>query len=144
VKWGHSSFLRTVLVYGALLAVVAVVLQWLQFRLLVRTHPAEVYLALFALGCMALGGWITLKLLHRPAPAPFEVNTRAQHSLRISERELEVLDLLAAGRSNKQIARQLEISPNTVKTHVARLFEKLEVQRRTEAIGRARELGLVR
>jgi DNA-binding CsgD family transcriptional regulator len=139
-----SPFLRTSLWYGALLAVVAVGLQWLQFRLLVRTHPAAVYLALFALGCMVLGGWVTLKLLHRPAPAPFEVNTRAQHSLRISERELEVLDLLAAGRSNKQIARQLEISPNTVKTHVARLFDKLEARRRTQAIGRARELGLVR
>ena len=139
-----SPFLRTALWYGALLAVVAVVLQWLQFRLLVRTHPVEVYLALFALGCMALGAWLTLKLLHRPAPTPFEVNTRAQQSLGISEREFEVLGLIAAGSSNKQIARQLEISPNTVKTHITRLFEKLEVQRRTEAIGRARELGLIR
>ena len=55
-----------------------------------------------------------------------------------------MLGLIAAGSSNKQIARQLEISPNTVKTHITRLFEKLEVQRRTEAIGRARELGLIR
>jgi DNA-binding CsgD family transcriptional regulator len=132
------------LLYGALLAGVAVILQWLQFRLLVHAHPTEVYLALFALGCMALGGWVTLKLLHRPPPAPFEVNTRAQVSLGISEREFEVLGLLAAGSSNKQIARQLEISPNTVKTHVGRLFEKLGAQRRTEAIGRARELGLIR
>src|SRR3569832_687613 len=100
-----SPFLRTALWYGALLAVVAVALQWLQFRLLVRTHPAGVYLALFALGCMALGGWITFKLLHRPAPGPFAVNSRAQHSLGISERELEVLNLLAVGSSNKQIAR---------------------------------------
>ncbi len=135
---------QTALVYGALLAVIAVVLQWLQFRLLVHTHPAEVYLALFALGCMALGGWVTWRLSHRPPPAPFEVNTRAQQSLGISEREFEVLGLLAAGSSNKQIARQLEISPNTVKTHIARLFEKLEAKRRTEAIGRARELGLIR
>jgi len=135
---------RTALAYGALLAVIAVVLQWLQFRLLVHTHPAEVYLALFALACMALGGWVTLRLLHRPPLAPFEVNTRAQQSLGISDREFEVLGLLAAGNSNKQIARQLEISPNTVKTHVARLFEKLEAKRRTEAIGRARELGLIR
>jgi DNA-binding CsgD family transcriptional regulator len=135
---------RTALVNGALLAVVAVVLQWLQYRLLVRTHPVQIYLALFALGCMALGGWVTTRLLHRPPPAPFEVNTRAQQSLGISEREYEVLGLLAGGSSNKQIARTLSISPNTVKTHVARLFEKLGAQRRTEAIGRARELGLIR
>jgi DNA-binding CsgD family transcriptional regulator len=135
---------RTALIYGALLAVAAAGLQWLQFRLLAHTHPVAVYLALFALGCMALGGWVAWRLMHRAAPTPFEVNTRAQQSLGISEREFEVLGLLAAGRSNKQIARQLEISPNTVKTHVARLFEKLEARRRTQAIGRARELGLVR
>jgi DNA-binding CsgD family transcriptional regulator len=139
-----QSWWRTALVYGALLAMIAVVLQWLQFRLLVRTHPGSVYLALFALVCMALGGWVTWRLSHRPPPEPFEVNTRAQQSLGISEREFEVLGLLAAGSSNKQIARQLEISPNTVKTHIARLFEKLEAKRRTEAIGRARELGLIR
>ena len=72
------------------------------------------------------------------------ITARAQETLGISERELEVLELLAAGSSNKEIAHQLEVSPNTVKTHVARLFEKLEVQRRTEAIVRARELGLIR
>jgi ATP/maltotriose-dependent transcriptional regulator MalT len=64
--------------------------------------------------------------------------------LGISDRELEVLTLLAAGRSNKEIARHLEVSPNTIKTHVARLFEKLGARRRTEAILRARELGVIR
>jgi ATP/maltotriose-dependent transcriptional regulator MalT len=67
-----------------------------------------------------------------------------QETLRISGRELEVLELLAAGRSNKEIASRLEVSSNTVKTHVAKLFEKLEVKRRTEAIVRARELGMIR
>ena len=66
-----------------------------------------------------------------------------QETLRISERELEVLRLLADGRSNKEIASNLDVSPNTVKTHVARLFEKLEVRRRTQAILRARELGML-
>jgi RNA polymerase sigma factor (sigma-70 family) len=68
---------------------------------------------------------------------------RAQSSLGITERERQVLQSLADGRSNKEIAAQLGVSPNTVKTHVARLFEKLQVGRRTEAIQLARELGLV-
>jgi ATP/maltotriose-dependent transcriptional regulator MalT len=71
-------------------------------------------------------------------------NTRVVETLGISPRELEVLDLLAAGRSNKEIARRLDVSPNTVKTHLANLYEKLEVRRRTEAILRARELGMIR
>jgi ATP/maltotriose-dependent transcriptional regulator MalT len=75
---------------------------------------------------------------------PFEANTRVQQTLGISEREFQVLELLAAGRSNKEIADGLNVSPNTVKTHVARLFDKLEVRRRTEAIVRARELGMLR
>jgi ATP/maltotriose-dependent transcriptional regulator MalT len=78
----------------------------------------------------------------RPPP-PFDGNPQGQQSLGISDRELEVLRELAAGYSNKEIARRLEVSPNTVKTHVARLFEKLGASRRTEAIRRARELGLV-
>jgi DNA-binding NarL/FixJ family response regulator len=135
---------RTILIYGALLAVGAFGLQWLQYRYLVRAYPLEAYLTLIALAFMALGVWVGARLFRRPQPGPFEANTRAQESLGISERELEVLELLAAGRSNKEIANRLEVSPNTVKTHVARLFEKLEVRRRTEAILRARELGMIR
>ena len=67
-----------------------------------------------------------------------------RETLGVSDREFEVLTLLAAGRSNKEIANQLDVSPNTVKTHVAKLFEKLEAKRRTEAISRARELGMIR
>jgi DNA-binding NarL/FixJ family response regulator len=135
---------RTVLIYGALLALGAVALQWLQYQMLVRTHPAEVYLALFALGCMGLGAWVTTRLRRRPAPAAAEIDPEAQLRLGISERELEVLEHLAAGRSNKEIAQRLEVSPNTVKTHVAKLFEKLGARRRTQAILRARELGVLR
>ncbi|HEX8402176.1 MAG TPA: LuxR C-terminal-related transcriptional regulator [Allosphingosinicella sp.] len=54
-----------------------------------------------------------------------------------------MLHEIAAGRSNKEIAIELKVSPNTVKTHVARLFEKLGARRRTEAINKARALGLV-
>jgi DNA-binding NarL/FixJ family response regulator len=135
---------RTILIYGAALALGAVGLQWLQYRMLVHSHPLEIYLALFALTCMALGAWVAVRLLRRPPPKPFEINTQALTSLGVSDRELEVLSLLAAGRSNKEIAQRLEVSPNTVKTHIANLFEKLGVNRRTEAILKARELGVIR
>ena len=134
---------RTVLVYGAALAAGAFGLQWLQYRMLVRTHPVESYFALFALGCMALGAWVAMRLWRRPA-SPAELDPEASQRLKISERELEVLGLIASGRSNKEIARRLEVSPNTVKTHVARLFEKLGAKRRTQALLKARELGVIR
>jgi ATP/maltotriose-dependent transcriptional regulator MalT len=76
------------------------------------------------------------------APA-FERNEAALKTLGVTEREVAVLELLASGSSNKDIARQLDISPNTVKTHIASLFAKLAVQRRTQAIQKARELGLL-
>jgi DNA-binding NarL/FixJ family response regulator len=135
--------LRTILIYGAILAIGSFSLEWLQYRFLVRAYPTEAWLALVALGFMGLGVWIGAHLFRR-APTSFEANTRVQETLGISEREFEVLELLAAGRSNKEIAGQLNVSPNTVKTHVAKLFEKLEVRRRTEAIMRARELGMIR
>jgi ATP/maltotriose-dependent transcriptional regulator MalT len=80
---------------------------------------------------------------NRPADAPFDGNPKAQAALGISPRELAVLQELAAGRSNKEIAIRLAVSPNTVKTHTARLFGKLGAKRRTDAINRARELGLL-
>jgi ATP/maltotriose-dependent transcriptional regulator MalT len=85
-----------------------------------------------------------MRLFRRPPAAPFEPNPKVRETLGISDRELEVLALLAAGRSNKEIANQLNVSPNTIKTHVANLFEKLEAKRRTEAISRAREFGILR
>ena len=135
--------LRTILIYGALLAAGTFVLEWLQFRLLVRTHAVEAYVALVAAAFLGLGVWLGTKLFRRPPPAPFVPNTRVQETLGISDRELEVLALLAAGGSNKEIARRLEVSPNTVKTHVTKLFAKLEAGRRTEAVRRARELGVI-
>jgi DNA-binding CsgD family transcriptional regulator len=136
--------LRTILIYGAILAGGSFALEWLQLRLLVRTHPVEVWLVLLSLVCMGLGVWVGARLFRPAAPTPFTANTRVQETLGISGRELEVLELLAAGQSNKEIAIRLEVSPNTIKTHVARLFEKLDVRRRTEAIRRARELGMIR
>jgi DNA-binding CsgD family transcriptional regulator len=136
--------LRTILIYGALLEAAALTLQWLEFRFLVMSHAMEIYVALVAVVFLGLGVWVGTRLFHRAPQGPFEPNKAAQETLGISARELEVLELLAAGRSNKEIAGRLDVSPNTVKTHIAKLFEKLEVSRRTEAISRARELGMIR
>lgn len=138
-----EPMLRTILLYGAFLALGALALSWLEYRLLVQRYSIEVYVALVALAFMGLGVWVGTRFRRTPSPA-FEPNTQVQETLGISGRELEVLELLAAGRSNKEIAKRLEVSPNTVKTHVGNLFDKLEVKRRTEAILRARELGMIR
>jgi DNA-binding CsgD family transcriptional regulator len=135
---------RTILLYGLILAGGALALEWLQYRFLVLAYPAYAWAAVVAVAFLGMGIWVGARLFHRAPALPFEPNTRAQQTLGISGRELEVLQLLAAGHSNKEIANRLEVSPNTVKTHVARLFEKLEVSRRTEAILRARELGMIR
>jgi DNA-binding NarL/FixJ family response regulator len=136
--------LRIILIYAAILAAGSFGLQWLQYRFLIRAHSIEVYVALIALAFLCLGVWVGARLFRRTPEAAFEPNTRVQKTLGISARELEVLELLAAGRSNKEIATRLDVSPNTVKTHVAKLYDKLEVRRRTEAILRARELGMIR
>jgi DNA-binding CsgD family transcriptional regulator len=139
------AILRIVVVYGAILAAASLGLEWLQYRYLVRAYSFEVYVALVALAFLGLGVWAGARLFRRaPSSAPFEPNARVQQTLGISERELQVLELLSAGRSNKEIAGRLGVSPNTVKTHVAKLYGKLGVKRRTEAIRRARELGMLR
>lgn len=115
--------LRTTLVYGALLAGGALTLQWLEFQFLVRTHATEAYVALIAAAFLGLGVWVGARLVRKASHAPFQPNTRVQATLGVSERELEVLQLLAAGHSNKEIASRLDVSPNTVKTHVSKLFE---------------------
>ncbi len=136
---------RTVLIYAGLLVVAALGLQWIEYKLLVREHPGELYIALIAAGFLALGVWAGTRLVPRQAAGEgFVANERVRETLGISDREFEVLELLAAGRSNKEIASALNVSPNTVKTHVAKLFGKLEAKRRTEAILRARELGMIR
>ena len=130
-------------VYGLCLAAGTLALQWLDYQRLARSRPGDLALVLVAAAFLFLGIFVGTQALRRPAPRPFDGNPQAQVALGISARELTVLAALAAGRSNKEIAAELHVSPNTVKTHVARLFEKLEASRRTEAINKARELGLL-
>lgn len=132
--------------YAALLAGGTAALQWLDYQRLVRSDTAMIYDALLATGFLALGLWLGARLLSRrgaAGPQAGEGNPRAAEALGISPRELEVLHEIAAGHSNKEIAARLHVSENTVKTHVARLLEKLQARRRTDALRKARELGLV-
>ena len=129
--------------YALVLAASAFLLQWLQYRYFVHAFSAEIYIALIAAGFAALGVWTGMRLVRRPASATFEKNSAAIATLGITPREEEVLGLLAAGKANKEIARQLGVSPNTVKSQVASLYQKLEVRRRTQAIQKARELALI-
>nr|WP_315590656.1 response regulator transcription factor [Sphingomonas psychrotolerans] len=135
--------MKHVLPYAALLAAGTVALQWLDYQRFARTHFADIGIFLVAAGFLVLGVVLGVRVFARPAAAPFDGNPEAQATLGISARELTVLHELAAGRSNKEIAARLHVSPHTVKTHVARLFEKLGARRRTDAIARARELGLL-
>lgn len=134
---------RTVTLYGLALALAAVALQWLEYRLWARANAGGIWIALLALGFLGLGVWLGAALLRPRVQTRFELNTAALEQLGITRREHEVLGLLAAGRSNKEIARQLGLSLNTVKTHIARLYEKLEAARRTDAVLRARDLHLI-
>lgn len=134
---------KRVVFYGALLAAGTLALQWLDYQRLARAHTDEIYWFLIAAAFLALGVYIGARVIGGTRPEPFDGNPKAQFALGISPRELAVLHEIVAGRSNKEIAAQLNVSPNTVKTHVARLFEKLGAKRRTDAIRKARELGIV-
>lgn len=131
------------ILYGLALAGGAFVLEWLDYKHAVRAWSTELYIAIVAIPFIALGMWLGNRLTTRSRGPAFERNIAAIRSLGISDRECEVLDLLASGAANKVIARRLGISPNTVKTHVARLFEKLEAANRTEAIHKARALDIL-
>ncbi|WP_211347361.1 response regulator transcription factor [Sphingorhabdus contaminans] len=143
-QW-HGLFVtmwRLVVLYGLALAAFAFLLEWLDFKRSVQHWSFEFYVACIAIIFVLLGIWIGNRLTARPREA-FARNEAAIASLGISAREVEVLEMLSAGHANKVIARRLDISPNTVKTHVARLYEKLEVASRTQAISRARELDIL-
>ena len=134
---------KRVAVYGAALAAGALALQWLGYDRLARSRPGEIYAFLIAAAFLALGVFLGMRMFAPRKTLASEGNPKAVASLGISPRELVVLRELAAGHSNKQIARRLEVSPNTVKTHLARLYEKLGAERRTDAVNRARELRII-
>lgn len=134
---------RLILIYGAVLALLALLAEALELGHALNAIPTSLFVLGVALLFAGLGIWLGIRLVPRPRGAQFVRNDKALAALGISPRECEVLELLAEGASNKVIARRLAISPNTVKTHAARLFEKLEAQSRTQAVRKARELDLL-
>ncbi len=136
------AMIRPVILYGIALAAAAFLLEWLNYKHVVHRWSTEFHIVCIALVCVALGIWVGNRLTARPRQA-FARNDAAIAALGLSAREYEVLEMLAAGHANKVIARQLDISPNTVKTHVARLYEKLAVASRTQAIQKARTLDIL-
>ena len=145
---------RHVLLYGVLGGVLIAVLKFVEVRWLVLEHSLAIYGGIVAALFSGLGLWLGLRLTRPaapvvvrevvvPAPPGFERDARNVASLGLTPRELQVLELIAEGLSNKEIATRAFVSENTVKTHAARLFDKLGVRRRTQAEQRARELRLI-
>jgi two-component system, NarL family, response regulator LiaR len=165
---------RHVLIYGVIGGILVALLQWTQYRFLVLEHSTEIYGALVAAIFAALGIWLGLRwktaaekrrhpelvvgIEHSLTPPPGKLTTlsadpaapafvpddRKREDLNITRRELEILELVAEGLSNREIAARLFVSENTVKTHCSRAFDKLGAKRRTQAVQLGKELGLIR
>jgi NarL family two-component system response regulator LiaR len=138
---------RTVLLYGLSLAAMIALLKFLEYRLLVRDLSLEFYMGILAVGFAVLGVWMGMRLTRRREVlvpvSNFVFDPARIEKLNISKREYEVLELMAKGLSNQEIADKLFVSLNTVKTHSQSLFVKLDVKRRTQAVQRAKELMLI-
>ncbi|MBV9405252.1 MAG: response regulator transcription factor [Acidobacteriaceae bacterium] len=153
---------RHAVIFGLVGGLLIATLQYTQYRFVIIEHSVELYSALVAILFAAFGIWLGLRITHRresiretvvvrevlipadaPAAKPFAPNTNRQESVGITARELEVLTLIARGFSNREIATQLFVSENTVKTHCARAFDKLGAARRTQAVQRGKKLGLL-
>jgi DNA-binding CsgD family transcriptional regulator len=142
------------LIYGLCGGVLIVVLKLIEFRFLVVQHSIEIYGGLVAALFAAPGIWLGLKLTKKkevlivkevpvPATQSFTLNEQRLKDLGITRRELEILELIARGMSNREIADKLFVSENTVKTHSSRLFDKLSAKRRTQAVQIGKEMGLI-
>ena len=162
---------RHVLIFGLVGGLLIAALQYTEYRFVVIEHSVELYSALVAILFATFGIWLGLRITRRrekvletiretvvvkevlvtaearalkpTAQEPFAPNTARQQTLGITARELEILTLVARGFSNREIATQLFVSENTVKTHCARTFDKLGAARRTQAVQRGKELGLL-
>ena len=145
---------RHILLYGLIAGILIAALKWMEYRFLVIEHSIEFYGGLVAVTFAALGIWLGLKLASKqervvtkevlvPTGEPFRPDKRKREALGITPRELEILQLIAQGLSNREIAEKLFVSENTVKTHSSRVFDKLGAKRRTQAVQLGKELRLI-
>lgn len=129
-------------------------LRLIEYRFLIESHSIEIYGALIAMVFAGVGIWLGLKLTRTketvvikeitiPASTSFALNHDKVHELGITKRELEILQLIAQGLSNREIAEKLFVSENTVKTHSSRLLDKLNAKRRTQAVQLGKQFGLI-
>ena len=140
------------ILYGICMALLLFILKWLELRFVIIDHALEVYVGAIALIFTGLGIWLAMKIVRPKVTViekeiyrnvPFTVNTQELELLNLSKRELEVLQLMAQGLSNKEIADRLFVSLSTIKTHSNNLFDKMNVERRTQAIDKAKRLGII-
>jgi len=151
---------KHLLIYGLFGGLLIVVLRLIEYRFLVLERSIEIYGGLIAVFFASLGIWLGLKLTKNkvvirevpievpvevrvPTSEPFVLDQVKLQQLGITTRELEILELIAGGLSNREIAERLFVSENTVKTHSSRLFEKLSAKRRTQAVQIGKELQLI-
>ena len=143
------------LIYGVCGGVLIAFLRWIEYRFIIIEHSIEIYGGLIALLFAGVGLWLGFKLTRAkevvvvkevevPRQEPFEIDESHLRKLGITKRELEILELIAQGMSNREIAEKLFVSENTVKTHSSRLLDKLSAKRRTHAVQIAKEMGLIR
>ena len=143
---------KHILIYGLSGGLLIAVLKLVEYRFLVVEHSVEIYGGLIALLFASLGIWLGLKLTRKKetvvfrevaVATPFALNQGKLRELGLTRRELEILELIANGMSNREIAEKLFVSENTVKSHSSRVFDKLGAKRRTQAVQIAKELGLI-
>lgn len=142
--------MKRVLLYGSIGGVLIALLRVIEYQHFVRAYPAEVYGGLVAVLFTAVGiyfglRWTRPKVIVKEVrvAGPFVLNEGALRDVGLTPREHEILGLIAEGLSNREIGERLFVSENTVKTHSSRLFEKLSVNRRVQAVQRGKELGLI-
>lgn len=146
--------MKRVLLFAAVGGVLIAALKLIEYQHFVRAYPGELYGGLVAVIFTAVGAWLGLKWTRAKEvvvvkeirireSGPFVLNAGALEESGLTPREHEILGLIAEGLSNREIGERLFVSENTVKTHSARLFEKLGASRRTQAVQEGRRLGLI-
>jgi DNA-binding CsgD family transcriptional regulator len=145
---------KQVALYGAIGGLLITLLKLMEYKHFVREYPSEIYGGLVALIFTAVGIYLGLKwtrtkevvVIREVAvrrDGPFVLNAEKLKEVGLTPREHETLGLIAQGLSNREIGERLFVSENTVKAHSSRVFEKMQVNRRVQAVQKGKDLGLI-